>query len=71
MQILKTYMDYLKVGFSFLVQSCEGLLQDLPGDSLCAACFANQHGGVPGVFGLVKLDDFSHCKRSDLQTNPP
>lgn len=51
-----------------MVQGSEGTLQGPPGDTLSTACLAHQHGGVSGVFGFVKLDDFGHGKRSHLQT---
>ena len=63
-----THLDQLEAGHSPVVQGSEGTLQRPPGDTLSAACLAHQHGGVPRVFGLIKLDDFGHGKRSHLQT---
>lgn len=52
-----------------MVQGSESTLQGPPSNALSTACLAYQHGGVSRIFGLIKLDDFGHNKRSHLQTS--
>lgn len=65
---IHTHLDQLKAWLSRMVQHGEGFLQSPPSYTLSAACLPHQHGGVSRVFGLIKLDDFGHAKRSHLQT---
>lgn len=65
---IRTNLDGLEARLPPLVHGGEGTLQGLPGDTLTTACLAHQHGGVSGVFSLVKLDDFGQSKRDHLQT---
>ena len=65
---IHTHLDQLEARLSLVVQGSEGPLQGSPGHALCTACLAHQHGAVPRVFCLIKLDDFGHGERSHLQT---
>lgn len=65
-----THLDQVEAGLSFVVQGTEDRLQSPPGNTLTTACLAHKHGGVSGIFYLIKLDDFRHGKRSHLQTTP-
>lgn len=71
MPLLLTNLDWLEARLRLAVHGCEGQLQDLPGDALTAARLPHQHGGVPGVFGLIQLDDFGHGEAGHLQTATP
>lgn len=68
LSLFAIHLDHLEAWFSLAVHGGDSVLQYLPGDALTTTRFAHQHGGVSGVFGLVKLDDFGHGERGLLQT---